>query len=838
MVSQMIRQTVGSRGYYLVLLGLTLISYNRAHAKPPIVLDPNWQLEQIEHQPEIVTPTGCCIDDRGRMFVIECNTHFAPEGYERADHDRIYLYEDTNNGGEYDSRTIFYDDGVATMNVAYMGEGWLAVATRSQVVKMRDSDADNIADQFEVLLTLKTEATYPHNGLGGLAYNQDGWLYVGQGENFGEPYTLIAKDASQQVGGGEGGNIFRVRADGSNLQRIATGFWNPFGICVDSEKRIWTVGNDPDAMPPCRLLHVVEGGDYGFQFRFGRAGIHPLQAWNGELPGTLPMAAGTGEATCAVLQHENALWVTSWGDNRIERYSLTSDGASLNGHMEIVVQGDAMFRPVGIAATDDGSLYFTDWVDRSYPVHGKGGIWKLKKTSQAKNNERIYPPLSEDEKLAARLSNDSTLKLNTRVLELSSTDPFIRQAAVTGLLNSGQIGTLDWDDLADPQQKVGFLLAYRWGEMTGRTSLDKEVQRQLIETALKDNSELVVLTAVRWATESVDQQHLTTIRNLLSRTDLTPRLFNAVIASIAFLETGSAAGGRRDPVIEKALIEVARDAAKPANLRALAIRKLQPNVEEPTAAELRAFLNDQKERTLALEIVRLLAARGGADSEATLEEIAADETLDNESRADALTALAGNAGSHAKLINKLSLPRQPEVLRTEAKRIIDFGSARSGQPKPAPDDLVGWEALVGNGGNVERGRRVFARKACSNCHSHAGRGATTGPDLTTFAMTTTTQRLLESILLPNKEVGPLYVPYRILTVNGNVLTGLKLDGSGAGKAMTFQGADGDKFSVDMEDIEQMEPTDQSIMPSGLQESMSVEELRDLIAFLNSSSSSN
>ena len=143
--------------------------------------------------------------------------------------------------------------------------------------------------------------------------------------------------------------MFVCRADGARLRRLATGFWNPFGNCFDPHGRLFTVDNDPDASPPCRLLHVVPGGDYGYQFRYGRSGRHPLQAWDAELPGTLPMAAGTGEAPCQVLPYRGRLWVTSWGDFRIEAYTLRTVGASCQAQAEIIVQGDARFRPVGLA---------------------------------------------------------------------------------------------------------------------------------------------------------------------------------------------------------------------------------------------------------------------------------------------------------------------------------------------------------------------------------------------------------------------------------------------------------------------------------------------------------
>ena len=91
--------------------------------------------------------------------------------------------------------------------------------------------------------------------------------------------------------------------------------------------------------------------------------------------------------------------------------------------------------------------------------------------------------------------------------------------------------------------------------------------------------------------------------------------------------------------------------------------------------------------------------------------------------------------------------------------------------------------------------------------------------------------MLESILLPGKEVGPLYVPWRVLTVDGKVLTGLKLDASGVGNRVRFQGADGNIFEVALEDIEAQDPVEQSIMPSGLEDALTIDELRDLVAFL-------
>src|SRR5262249_42181332 len=135
------------------------------------------------------------------------------------------------------------------------------------------------------------------------------------------------------------------------------------------------------------LLHIVNGGDYGYRFRYGRKGTHPFQSWDGELPGTLGMVAGTGEAPSGVLAYEAAglpaeyrgnLLGTSWGDHAIERYPLVDGGGSFSARMHAVVRGGEDFRPVAIATGPDGAVYFSDWVDKSYPVHGKGRIWRLR----------------------------------------------------------------------------------------------------------------------------------------------------------------------------------------------------------------------------------------------------------------------------------------------------------------------------------------------------------------------------------------------------------------------------------------------------------------------------
>src|SRR5262249_52275386 len=235
-------------------------------------------------------------------------------------------------------------------------------------------------------------------------FDADGRVYFGLGENLGASYTLVGADGATLSGSGEGGNVYRCRPDGSGLERVATGFWNPFHQAFDAFGRLFIVDNDPASRPPCRLIPVVPGGDYGYRFRYGRKGLHPFTAWNGELPGTLPMAAGTGEAPSGVLAYESdnlpddyrgALLTTSWGDHRVERFRLRPSGASFRATAEPVVTGGEDFRPVAIAAAPDGSLFLSDWVDKSYTLHRTGRVWPL----QAKDAPRRAVPKDDEDAL-------------------------------------------------------------------------------------------------------------------------------------------------------------------------------------------------------------------------------------------------------------------------------------------------------------------------------------------------------------------------------------------------------------------------------------------------------
>lgn len=802
-----------------------------AWAAEPKVMIEGWKLESVRTEPDLVTPIGCRFDSQGGLFVVECHTHFPPDGYSGPKVDRIYRFDDSDGNGSLDRQVLFHEGGVATMGVATSREGWLYVVTRSRIERMRDVDRDGRVDQQETLIRLETTADYPHNGLSSIAFGPDGWLYFGQGENFGQPYRLIGPDGAKQSGGGEGGNLFRCRPDGRDCQRVATGFWNPFGTCFDAAGRLWTVDNDPDSRPPCRLIHVVEGGDYGFQFRFGRTGTYPLLAWNGELPGTLPMASGTGEAPCAVIPIGDSLWVSSWGDNRIEAYRPVSNGASWKAEFTTVVQGDVNFRPVDFAVAPDGSVYFTDWVDRSYPVHQKGRLWRLVPSdahASSIQKENALAHASPQELSARRLTTDPDVSAEERWRESLSSDPFQAQGAIMGLVRSHQI------DLNQPPTDSRYLLSWlravRWLELCDPTLLPVGWKKTYFPIGLSSSDTQVHRLVMRWAAESGDREWIGLLNGAVDREGLSLHEFAEATAAIAYLESGAASPKGRDPKREALLLEVLRDPARSTALRTAALRWLPSESEAPNLSELDRLVVEIATPEFRRQAVDFVAWSKHIDAPELLKRWVLDSSWDLDARLDALSALSRvldkTSGDREGFETKLaSEPRLGEEWKRATRKESNLESL------PAPDNEEAWKGILAEPADAEKGRRVLIRSVCVQCHGLDGRGPSVGPDLATLAGTATRERILESILHPSREVGPIYVAWKVRTLDGNTLEGAKLN-SGSGTHMKYLLKDGSVVDVPMAEIEEQIPSRLSIMPADAYQTLSASEIRDLIAFLS------
>ncbi len=939
----------------LPLLALSLLSARPAHgeekpgADAPRAADASLRVDLFAAAPDVVQPISIDVDARGRLLVIESHTHFRPPNYKGPKHDRILMLEDTKGEGKADRITTFFEGTTATMDIAVHHDGSVYLATRNEVLRVRDTKDVGKADEKQRIVFLDTKGDYPHNGLSGLCFDSKGDLYFGIGENLGADYKLVGSDGTTLTGGGEGGNIFWCTADGKKLRRVATGFWNPFGTCRDIFGRLFTVDNDPDEMPPCRMVHTVEGGDYGFQFRYGRAGRHVFQAWDGQLRGTLPMMTGVGEAPCKILSYESKglpreylgnLLVASWADHRIERYVVKERGASYAAELKPFVQGGKDFRPVGLAVAPDGSLFVSDWVLSDYNLHGRGAIWHISPKEPHKPDRPTNPrqalfslhrPLRESaaRQLAAEEAGRDFLRqqlasdnLRVRATSLSALsdagdgktdlaavakkdpetavramavralaargadvhgfldakqppavrleavaglrekedaprllalladiDSFLRNAAVQQLARSPDVLTaIDCKSAKDPAVRAGLLLAHR---ATGKPEAAKFVPEYLT-----DPDEEVRFLAAKWVADEKLTQHRPLIAEALKNRKLNVRMYLALSTALARVDGQEV----NEAKLADYFLERVADERSPADLRVKALQMVPPAHKKLTV-ELLGKLLAQDDPALRLEAVRTLATHPDPKHGAMLLAAARDEKFSDTVRAQAILGLADRSqevsddllrfaeGESASLrdealralVDTKLTPVQRDRLealasrerkRPEAAAVVDRVLSRPfAKDRPQAEDTASWLKRLEGPADEAAGRRIFANPRlgyCSRCHRVEGRGVNLGPDLSNVGRNER-RSIVESILQPSAVVAPHYTAWRIETKDGKVRTGMltntQLD------EYTYLDDKGNLFKVNTRDMVEARPLPTSIMPAGLVDRLTDQELRDLLAYL-------
>ena len=134
-------------------------------------------------------------------------------------------------------------------------------------------------------------------------------------------------------------------------------------------------------------------------------------------------------------------------------------------------------------------------------------------------------------------------------------------------------------------------------------------------------------------------------------------------------------------------------------------------------------------------------------------------------------------------------------------------------------------------GNPERGREVFfSEKAkCATCHRVRDKGGRIGPDLTTIGANRTPRDLLESIVFPSASIVRQYESFSLTTTKGLTYSGLIVRETD--DALTIQQATGEPVVVRRGDVDLVAPSTVSIMPQGLEQALSEQQLADVVAWL-------
>ena len=168
-----------------------------------------------------------------------------------------------------------------------------------------------------------------------------------------------------------------------------------------------------------------------------------------------------------------------------------------------------------------------------------------------------------------------------------------------------------------------------------------------------------------------------------------------------------------------------------------------------------------------------------------------------------------------------------ENIRSDAAKLLPLPAGQNNQPLPPLAELIRRK------GNIENGKRVFdtATVACASCHKVKGQGTEVGPDLSEIGAKLAKEALYESIIDPSAGISFGYEAHQVELKSGEEAYGLIV--SETADELAIKNNTGVVTRYKKADIKSRQQMKLSIMPAGLVQAMSPDDLVDLIEYLGS-----
>ncbi len=252
---------------------------------------------------------------------------------------------------------------------------------------------------------------------------------------------------------------------------------------------------------------------------------------------------------------------------------------------------------------------------------------------------------------------------------------------------------------------------------------------------------------------------------------------------------------------------------------------------------LRALLQSQPPAELQIAAVRGLAQFHREDVPAAL--LPLWPVLHSKARAEVITALAARPKWTAALLDALVQGRIDKTSFTaqHIQALVNhsdpaiYGRAReifnvttNSEREQIIQKLMPATRMQGD---AAAGRKTYSER-CAACHRLGSEGNAVGPDIVAMK-TSGKEKLLVNIVDPNREVAPNLQTWLVETTDGESITGLLLKDSGGSVTLTIGG--GSEMTLIRAQVRKFTPQGKSLMPEGLEEGLTLNQMADLLEFL-------
>ncbi len=610
-----------------------------------------------------------------------------------------------------------------------------------------------------------------------------------------------------------GGFILSFNADGSDVELVSTGFRNEYDIAFNPLGDLFTYDADMEwdiGTPwyrPTRVNHVISGAEFGWRNGTGKWPEYFADSFgavaNIGYGSPTGIAFGTGAKFPAKFQ--NALYVSDWSYGVVYAVHLEAEGASYKSTFEPFVSASPMPVTDLLIHPEQGCMYMTIGGRKT-----QSALYRIAYSGSESTQPAVFPD-NEPAKAARAARRDleamhvpgAKLDITAAMRNIGSPDRALRTAARLALEH-----------------------------------FDSKQWRDPIQQSLPAQSAITMAVALARKGTPADQVDVNNslLRLEWSKLDNTQRLELLRAYQLSFLRLGPADPATREKIIAQIdghFPAADGDSLVDRELARVLIHLEAPKIVDRCVAQMNGSNSAEQQIHYAFCLREaqkgwtpqtrkayfqwfydIGTARGGASFGGFLENIrkVAIGNLEDEDKA-ALGELTG----------PLPAPKDP---------LADL-APRSQVKQWSVDELAEKFAAKKSGFNYERGKQMFAVAQCYKCHRFAGQGGIQGPDLTASSQRFSTKDMLTAIIEPNKEISDQYEATVFQTEEETVI-GRVANLNGDNLMVATNMLDPGNFTnLKRSDIIDMKPSKASMMPSGLLDTLTEEEIFDLLVYLQS-----
>ena len=716
----------------------------------------------------IVKPIQMRWDTRGRLWVIGSQIYPQIKPGEEPN-DKVWIVEDSNRDGKADQVTVFADGLMIPTGIEIADKASIYLGEGTKLWRMTDTDGDGKADKKEVVFRGFGTGDN-HQNINSFRWSPGGELMFCQGL-----HAFARIETPHGIVGLDEAGLWRMRPREMRLDAFYGGQadpQNPWGwVWTKWGQPLVAAGNNATFYYPLpEMIRGVQGGRRENIWKDGRG----RKTSGPDIVGTAHFPE----------EWQGSLITGGYINHSVLAMRIEEDGAGfrLVDREPLLTSTHASFRPVDVKFGPDGALYVCDWYNPiighyqtsfRHPDRDKahGRIWRI----TAKGRSPVIPPPIGDASIRQLLEN------------LRSGERYVRYATRIELASrpTGEVVKLLgewWPRIAQEATASVPRSDYRPGELLlealnvfeWHEAPEPKLLRELLRAEEPGIRAYAAGTLARWHDRlPADFNAIEALADLAHAPEARVRLAAIVAAgNIARAESVVVALGAADQPGDS-FIDLA--------LRS-AVKALRPQWEPLVAQEQPQWKPHWRGR---------------------------------------LAELSGIAPPKPRTQPVASLPG------TGAK------SAATGKWRATPEFVAALTVEVRERGDARRGAEIYKRPAlaCATCHAIGGEGnASLGPPLDAIGAGQPIDFIIGAVLEPQREVKEGFEAYEIVTRDGATYSGYFVAGTEAERTVRDLGT-GKEVRLRPEQIAKRTMRG-SVMPAGLTDSLTREELRDLIRYLS------